>query len=272
MIDCDILVVGGGPAGMVAATTAAEAGAEVVIAAPQLGGHLTELSTVEVVGVAPGTGGYAFSLQLQERLSATRSAYVPAAVEDIWLDAGRAMATIGGIELRARRVLVATGRGPGLNPAPAFVGWEGRGVFHCGSCDGPLVRGRPVVALIEGPIGLAEAMAVLPFTEELTLLLPSGSAILRPGVTCLVGDPPVRLLGEGLLSGVELASGRVLEVGFLLAKDEGRPEPPPFLETLRGWGWLGLTGHVVAPGGPRTLDSLLKQAAADALRLLAVAP
>lgn len=270
MIDCDILVVGGGPAGMVAAVTAAEAGAEVVIADPQLGGHLTELSTVEVGGVASGTGGYAFSLQLQERLSATRSAYLPAAVVDIRLDAGRARATVGDFELSARRVLVATGRGPGLNPAPALAGWEGRGVFHCGSCDGPLVRGRPVVALVEGPVGLAEAMAVRPFTEVLTLLVPPGSAIASLGVTCVAGDPPVRLYGVDALSAVGLASGRVIEAGFLLAKDEGRPEPPPFLEALRGWAGLGLTGHVVAHPGARTLDSLLEQAAADALRLLAI--
>lgn len=255
---------------MVAAATAAEAGAEVAIADPQLGGHLVELSSVDVARVVPGTGGYSFALQLQERLSRSRAAYLAAAVEVMWLDADHARAAVGGIGLRARRVLVATGRGPGLNPSPALTGWEGRGVFHCGSCDGPLVRGRPVVALVEGPVGLAEAIAVRPFTECLTLLVPSGSAVAIPGVTCLVGELPVRLIGAGALSAIELASGRVIEAEFLLAKDEGRPEPPTFLEALRGWSGLGLTGHVVVRSRTLTLDELLKHAAADALRLLEV--
>lgn len=272
MAELDLLVVGGGPAGMVAAATAAEAGAEVAIADPQLGGHLVELSSVEVAGAVAGTGGYSFGLRLQERLAASRAAYLAAAVELMWLESDRARATAGGVELWARRVLVATGRGPGLNPSPALAGWEGRGVFHCGSCDGPLVRGRPVVALVEGPVGLAEAIAVRPFTERLTLLLPRGPAVAIPGVTCLVGDLPVRLIGSGTLSGIELASGRLIEAAFLLAKDEGRPEPPAFLEALRGWGGLGLTGHVVARPEARTLDGLLKQAGADALRLLNLRP
>ncbi len=270
MADLDLLVVGGGPAGLVAAATAAEAGAEVVIADPQLGGHLVELSSVEVAGVAPGTGGYSFGLQLQERLSESRAAYLAAAVDVMWLESDRARATIGGTELRARRVLVATGRGPGLNPAAVLAGWEGRGVFHCASCDGPLVRGRPVVALVEGPVGLAEAIAVGPFTDRLILLVPPGFTAEVPGAACVRGDRPVRLHGAAALTGVELASGRLIDAEFLLAKDEGRPEPPAFLEALRGWGGLGLTGHVVVRPEARTLDELLKEAGADALRLLEV--
>lgn len=269
MPDFDLLVVGGGPAGMTAATTAALAGADVLLADPQLGGHLTELSVVDCADAPTGTSGYTYSLALQEHLAGSGAAHLPAIVE--WIDRrdGVAIAFAGRIQLSAHRVLVATGRGPGLNPDPILAGWVGRGVFHCGSCDGPLLRGAPVVALVEGPTGLAEALAVRPFAESITVLASASSAAHIAGLEWLIGERPVRLTGTDVLERIELTSGRILDCGFLLAKDEGAPEPPPFLQALGDWSGLARAGHVVADSGPVSLDRMLEMTRREVERLLA---
>jgi thioredoxin reductase len=210
MDEFDVVVVGGGAAGLNAALVLARARRRVVVVdagdprnapAAHMHGFLSR------DGMAPA--------QLLEVGRAEVAAYGGELVADrvVRIDAGFTVHLAGGRTLGARRVLVATGLRDELPDIPGL--WErwARDVLHCPFCHGYEVRDQPI-----GVLG----------TLHLGLLLPQWSAdvVFFPHRTELSADEREQLVARGVqiadgevtglvvdgdaLRGVELADGRVV--------------------------------------------------------------
>ena len=144
----DVIVVGAGPAGLTAATGAARAGLKALCLdklAP--GGALINLA--ELHEVPSSDGGHADGPQIASKLTDEAT---EAGVE---LGFGEVVKLIGtgpwtvetadGERHTGRAVVIATGLAKGTLGLPEEGEYDGRGLSHCASCDGPLYAGRPVV-------------------------------------------------------------------------------------------------------------------------------
>ena len=218
----DCAVVGGGPAGLAAATWLARYRRDVVV---------VDSADYRAAAVEHSHGYLArdpqrpmeFLQTAREQLLGYRTvSYRRTTVDAIErLDDGSFLVRLAdGDELRALRVVLATGVVDSCPELEGFAEHYGASAFHCPACDGHDAQDRDVVAYGWDERLVGFAASLLNWARSVTVLTSgrrfSGDeaclAVLSRHDIELVETPAVRLLGtRGDLRGVELADGRVVD-------------------------------------------------------------
>jgi thioredoxin reductase (NADPH) len=167
----DLIVIGGGVAGLVAAATAARQGLHtLVIEGSGAGG---QVSTVERIDNMPGLGpiaGYELGPRLQEEAEAAGAEFALASVSAIEVDGLERRVIAGNETWSARAVIIAAGSHRRALGVPGEERLRGRGVSHCASCDGPFFRGQRVCVVGGGDAALSEALVLAAQAREVVLV------------------------------------------------------------------------------------------------------
>ncbi|MER0449733.1 NAD(P)/FAD-dependent oxidoreductase [Streptomyces sp. Edi4] len=214
----DVVVIGGGAAGLSGALTLGRARRSVLVIdageprnAPAHGVH-TYLGRE---GVAPGellaTGraevlGYGGQFLSGTATGAERDGD------------GFRVRLADGQEVRARRLLVTTGLVDELPDVPGLAGLWGSDVLHCPYCHGWEVRDRAIGVLGTGPLAVHQALLWRQWSEDVTLFLHTMDdpddqqyeELAARGVRVVVGEVTALETREGRLHGVRLASGTLM--------------------------------------------------------------
>jgi thioredoxin reductase (NADPH) len=248
----DVIVVGAGPAGLTAATGVARAGLKALCLdklAP--GGALINLA--ELHEVATADGGHADGPQIAAQLTdeATEAGVELGFGEVVKLTGSGpwTVETAEGEQHTGRAVVIATGLSKGTLGLAEEAEYDGRGLSHCASCDGPLYAGRPVV--VAGTEGWAprEAAELQVVAGDVTVIgkpapsLPDGVHHLDGRIVALEGS-------DGLQSVVvETGGARKSIPASAVFVYVGQSPAAEFLpETLA----RDATGHIVVDEGGRT--------------------
>jgi thioredoxin reductase (NADPH) len=167
----DVIVAGGGVAGLTAAWHLARLGRGVTVLTGGVpGGHLLNLERIDgLPGFPEGIAGYDFAPILQEQ--AETAGALCSGAEFTGVHAGeplRVQTTEG--ELAARALVIATGAKLRRLGVPGEETLRGRGVSDCASCDAPLLRGRPVAVVGGGDSALQEALTLADAGVAVTML------------------------------------------------------------------------------------------------------
>ncbi|MET0556998.1 MAG: NAD(P)/FAD-dependent oxidoreductase [Vicinamibacteria bacterium] len=190
----DVLVVGGGPAGLSAALVlgrclrrvlVCDAGPKRNQASGALHGFLSRdgLAPRELLRVARAElGAYPTVVQRKARVRSIRRR------GDLF-DA----TLVGGARVRARRVLLATGVADDLPDWPGLRRFYGRGVFHCPYCDAYEVRGRRLAVWGETPAAAGLAVKLRSWSTDVVLLT-GGAYPLSARRRTMLSDQGVRVL------------------------------------------------------------------------------
>ena len=212
----DVIVVGGGPAGLSAALMLGRAGRRVLVldaGSPRnrFAAHMHGVLGHE--GIEPG--------ELLRRGRAEVEAYgVEVARDSVHSltahDAGVEVVTDDRGILRTRALVLATGLTDDLPDLPGLREHWGSGVLHCPYCHGWEVRDSRIGVLALSPLVLHQAELLLQWTDRLTFfsagagpLPPEAVARLRARGVEIVTSPVIEVLGEsGRLAGVRLEDGR----------------------------------------------------------------
>ena len=150
--DSEIAVAGGGLAGLTAALFSARHGRSTILLDPVgLGGAILNTERVEdFPGFPEGVPGFELGPRIQEQVA---NAGVVLEMEEVRRTSeprGDDWAFVtDSRELVAGAVIVATGSRPCKLGVPREDEFEGKGLSHCASCDGPLYRGK-AVAIVGG--------------------------------------------------------------------------------------------------------------------------
>lgn len=157
----DVLIIGGGPAGLSAALYAARAMRKTLVLESKMpGGQIATTSEVEDYPGILETTGPELSLQMMahaEHFGA--EILIGEEVVDADLDDKiKVVRTDTGNVLRAKTVIIATGAAPRTLGVPGEDDLRGRGVSYCAVCDGPFFRDRPVAVVGGGDAAFDEAL------------------------------------------------------------------------------------------------------------------
>lgn len=167
----DVIIVGGGPAGLSAALMLGRSRRRVLVcdtgrprnaASRAMHGFLSRdgMAPQEFLAVARD------QLRQYDTVELRHAEVVEAACRP---DARFHVALADGSTFTARKLLIATGVIDNLPPIPGFAELYGRGVFHCPYCDGWEVRDRPLAVYGRGARGLGLSLELTGWSRDLVL-------------------------------------------------------------------------------------------------------
>jgi thioredoxin reductase (NADPH) len=172
LVDYEIVVAGGGPAGLTAALFAARHGRRTALCDPLgMGGAIMNTERVEdFPGFPDGVSGFELGPRMQEQVVAAGGTVEMADVARVERHDGNWRVVTDANEITAGAVIVATGSRPRKLGVPGEDVLEGKGLSHCASCDGPLFRGQAVAMVGAGDSALLEALELAPHDVRVTLV------------------------------------------------------------------------------------------------------
>jgi thioredoxin reductase (NADPH) len=168
----DVVIAGGGVAGLTAGLTSARAGRKTrVLTGPSLGGHLISIERIDgYPGFPDGVPGYDLCPIIQEQAVGAGAEFDATEANGLHHDNGRWGVTTGQGDIWARAVVIATGTTSKTLGIPGEERLRGKGVSHCASCDAPLLRNRIVGVVGGGDSALQEALTLAQHVARVIVL------------------------------------------------------------------------------------------------------
>ncbi|MBQ3157921.1 MAG: FAD-dependent oxidoreductase [Clostridia bacterium] len=168
----DVIIIGGGPAGLTAAIYLARARYRVlVLEKEQFGGQIT--ITHEVVNY-PGIGktsGKALTDTMQQQAEAFGAEFLLTEATGLDLTGDIKTVHTGRGDFQCFGVLLATGAHPRMVGFKGEVEHKGRGVAYCATCDGEFFTGKEVFVVGGGFAAAEESVFLTKFAHHVTILM-----------------------------------------------------------------------------------------------------
>ena len=216
----DIAIVGGGPAGLTAAIYGARARVKTTVFETAFpGGQIVSASWVEnFPGFPDGVSGSDLGdLMAKQAENAGAEFHNLSPVESIQRGPEGFILTVGGREIEARVVILATGAIPKKLGMPGEADFTGRGVSWCATCDGPLYRGKTVAVIGGGDSATQEALYLAKIADHVHIIHRRGElratqclqdeCFFHPKITMHLAYTVAEIVGEnGKVAGLKLVS------------------------------------------------------------------
>lgn len=209
----DLLIIGGGTAGLTAAIYAVRAGiAAMILESTAWGGQIAQTAEVENYPSIPHITGWELANALHMQAEALGAEIRLAAVNRLTAEAGAFTLETSDGTLQARSVILANGVAHKKLGCPGEDDFSGRGVSWCATCDGAFFRGKDVAVIGGGNSALEEALHLAQLCRSVTIVNRSEQLrahqalqkraaqrenirILAPWLTeAIIGDTQVRAL------------------------------------------------------------------------------
>ena len=171
----DVIIIGGGPAGLTAALYLARARYRtLVLEKEKFGGQIT--ITHEVVNY-PGvfrTSGEELTKTMRRQASVFGAEFMLAEVEGLDLSGDIKTVKTARGDLKAFGVLLATGAHPRMVGFKGEADFRGRGVAYCATCDGEFFTGKEVFVVGGGFAAAEEAVFLTKYARHVHILVRKG--------------------------------------------------------------------------------------------------
>jgi NADH-dependent peroxiredoxin subunit F len=266
----DLIIIGGGPAGVAAGIYAARKKMKTALVADTFGGQSVVSMDVRNWIGTKSISGFDLAKSLEEHLRAQGGSIeiidgdLVTAVTSKGEGQGFSLATRNGKTLEAKCILVASGSHHKKLGIPGEREFDGRGVVYCATCDAPLFGEKTVAVVGGGNSALEAAIDLFPYASKIYLLIRSeilkGDPVTQdtvkshPNVEIIFNAVTQEIRGKDLVTGLryqdvksketkELAVGGVfVEIGLT-----------PNSEFLNGLVVLNSRGEIVTD--PRTQET-----------------
>jgi len=170
--DRDLIIVGGGAAGLAAAQYGARANLDTLLIEEMApGGQALLIDALEnYPGLPEPVNGYDFAETMHAQAERFGAEFLTASVSSIKKEGeGFVLETTEGI-FTAIAVILATGAVHRHINVPGESELQGRGVSYCATCDGPFFKGKRILVVGGGDAACDEAMFLSKLTDKVILV------------------------------------------------------------------------------------------------------
>ncbi len=213
MASFDILVIGGGVAGLTASVEAVTLGKKTALVEklPMFGGQIANVEMVE--GVDVREPGMMLAMNLMQQSMERGVETITAEVSAIASVDGKFLVGAPDGGYKAGSVIVASGGSLRSLRVPGEDKFIGRGVSQCASCDGPLFQGDDVIVVGGGDAAAQEALSLSGICKSVTMICRSGLRARSHYVERIEANKAIsvmsnhvvsEILGEGGISGARV--------------------------------------------------------------------
>lgn len=266
-VDCDVLILGAGAAGLSAAIYAARAKLNTVIIDESVPGGQTA-STYHVANY-PGTPGTVRGKEIIQNMREQALSF-GARIDDlkeiaeVKLPSQIKYVRTEDTEYYAKAVIIASGAMPRALPAECADEMKGRGVHYCATCDGSMYEDRKIVVVGGGNSAVEEAVFLSRYASDITIIHQFDHfQASRSAQEAVFGNPKIKIIwdseirkvnGEGhSLSGVVIENIKTNECcevptdgAFVYIGTQ------PMSESFRGQVAIDDCGYIIASEDTKT--------------------
>ena len=263
--EVDVLVAGGGIAGMTAGVTSARLGRDtLVLTGDLIGGQLVSIGKVEgFPGFPEGVPGHDLCPMAQEQAACAGADFMMARLEHVAAQDGLWRAKTDDGNVLARAIILATGSRLRALAVPGEERLRGKGVSHCASCDAPLLRNQVVAVVGGGDSAMQESLTLAQFASKV-IVLQRGAELTgqptyrerihaHPNIEIRFGVTVEEIIGDDAVAGLRTHDQNTgalesIEVGAVFAYIGLQPNTEFMEDCLK----LDQTGGIPTDGWMRT--------------------
>jgi thioredoxin reductase (NADPH) len=168
----DLIILGGGPAGLTAAIYAARAQIKTLLVEKEaIGGEAASTDLIEnYPGFPEGVSGFELADRMRRQAERFGTRIYYARPHEMILKSQPKKITLDGKKLKAKTIIIASGTSPKTLNIPGEAKFKGHGVSYCATCDGPIFSGKDIAIIGAGNSGLQEGMFILKFVKSLAIV------------------------------------------------------------------------------------------------------
>ena len=254
----DLIIVGGGPAGVAAAVYAAHKRLKTALIVEEWGGQSNiSVDVQNWIGTPSITGAdlaknlkahvEAYQGDVLEIVAPAKAMALELSGDSVSVEVVQARLAQGDNKqkiLQARALLVTSGARRRKLEVPGAAEYDQKGLTYCASCDGPLFADQDVAVIGGGNAGFDTALQLLAYCKSVTLLHRSNEfkgdeisvsvALANPKMRGIKNAEPTAVLGEQFVTGL---TWKDIKTG----KEEALPVSGVFVEIglLPNTEWIG---------------------------------
>jgi len=233
----DILIIGGGPAGLTAAVYSIRKGLNTAIITYDIGGQMLETYSIE------NYMGFRFieGSALVNKFTSQIKQFELALLEKVFVNSIEKRGKIffvntdDGKVYRSKTIIIAAGKSYKKLGVKGEAEFTGRGVSYCATCDVPLYKGKKVVVVGGGNSGV-EAAIELAKISTYVILLQNGNKLTAdnilvsqleryPNKEIILNSEVIEIMGDQVVKGIKIktdgdekvieADGIFVEIGLM---------------------------------------------------------
>lgn len=233
----DLIIIGGGPAGIAAGIYAARKHLKTVLIANDIGGQSIVSDGIENWIGTPKVSGADLAKSLRAHLDAVKCDIVELAlgerVVSLEIMSGETPQQLRGFtaksesgkEFSAKAILIASGARRRKLDVSGAEKFENKGVTYCASCDGLLFGGMDVAVVGGGNAGFETALQLLAYAKSVTLIhrhkefkadpITVEKTLAYPNMHVILNAEPTEVTGEQFVTGLkykDIDSGEIKEL------------------------------------------------------------
>jgi thioredoxin reductase (NADPH) len=204
-VDCEVLILGAGPAGLSAALYAARAKRRTVVLDVSVpGGQAASTYHIENY---PGTKGAIGGRELTDNMRAQAESFGAELhdlkeIFEVRLGGETKYVRTEDTEYYAKAVVIASGAVPRALPAENAGEFKGRGVHYCATCDGSMYEDRRIAVIGGGDAAVEEALYLTKFASHVTLIHRSRFRAAKSAVDKLYASDKVDVITDSRVTRV----------------------------------------------------------------------
>lgn len=221
----DVVIIGGGPAGLAAGLYASRAKMDAVIV--EKGKWGGQASTTEELENYPGSIEHPTGPKLTQRMKSQAEAFGTEMLKDEvagfdMSDKVKVVKLASGNEIKTKTIIIATGAQPTLLGVPGELELRGKGVSYCATCDADFFTELEVLVVGGGDAAVEEAIYLTKFADKVTIVhrrneFRAAKSIVEKAKANekinIIWDTVVEeIYGDGIVEGVKLKNVKTGEI------------------------------------------------------------
>lgn len=167
----DIIIIGGGPAGLTAGLYSVRAGADTLLFEEALpGGKMQIIAKLENYPGMASVEGMSISDDMTRQAESAGLKIVNKSISALTVEQDHVTLTAGSEKYESKTAIIASGTVSKLLSVPGEREFTGMGVSYCATCDGPLYRGARVAVVGGGNTAFADALYLARFAGRVYII------------------------------------------------------------------------------------------------------
>ena len=212
----DLIVIGGGPAGITAAVYAARKMMDFAVISPDIGGQAAWSGDIENYTGYQFIAGPDLAQKFREHLNQYKFELLEGvSVTGVEKNSGNfKVLTDDGKEYSAKTLIIASGKRPRTLNVAGEETYKNHGVTYCATCDAPLFSGKDVAVIGGGNSALDAVLQLIKIAPKIYLINIAGQLTGDPVMQAKVAGSPkveilnktrvVEILGDKFVKGVKI--------------------------------------------------------------------